>query len=80
MNKASIQQHLFSILGKIAPEIDPATIDTSENIQEEFEIDSMDFWRVVVAIDEQYGISIPESDHARISTIDTMVEYIEGKI
>lgn len=80
MKNTQIQQTILDILSKIAPEIDPATVDMGYSIQEEFEIDSMDFLRVVVGVDEIFGISIPESDYANISTMDDMVDYIERKI
>ena len=80
MKNTQIQQTILDILSKIAPEIDPATVDMGYSIQEEFEIDSMDFLRVVTAVDEIFGIAIPESDYANISTMNDMVAYIEGKI
>jgi len=40
----------------------------------------MNFLRVIVAVDEIFGISIPETDYSNISPMEDMVAYIEGKI
>ena len=79
LNEENIKQTIFKIFGKIAPEIDSATIEATEELNEEFEIDSMDFLKVVVQLDEIYGIEIPESDYGEISTLEKMVAYIQQK-
>ena len=75
-SNAEIQSSIFDILEKIAPEIDPSTIDPVADIRYEFEIDSMDFLRMIVDINELYGIDIPESEYGNIGTLDNLVNYI----
>lgn len=75
-SNAEIQSSIFDILKKIAPEIDPSTIDPTADIRYEFEIDSMDFLRMIVDINELYGIDIPESEYGNIGTLKNLVDYI----
>ena len=76
-SNAEIQSSIFDILKKIAPEIDPSIIDPTADIRYEFEIDSMDFLRMIVDINELYGIDIPEAEYGNIGTLDNLVDYIQ---
>jgi len=77
MANVDILTDVYNILKTIAPEIDPSTIDPVADIRYEFEIDSMDFLRMVVDINELYGIEIPEADYGKIGTLDHLVNYIQ---
>ncbi len=71
-----IKTEILKILNKIAPEIDPDTVDPQNEITYEFEIDSMDFLRMVVKIDEVFGIEIPEAEYGEITTLEKLLTYL----
>jgi len=79
-NHTEIKSKLFNILEKIAPEIDPNTVDLDANISYEFEIDSMDFLRMMVEIKEVFDIDIPESDYGKITSLHKLVDYLQRLI
>lgn len=66
----------FEELGNIAPEWDPAEIDPQEDIRDAMDIDSMDLLNLVIALHKRLGIDIPESDYAKMITIDGAVAYL----
>ena len=66
----------------IAPDIDAAALPTDVDMRVEAELDSMDFMAVLTTIKERTGIDIPESEIARVSTIDGcaahLLEHVPG--
>jgi acyl carrier protein len=69
-----------SILGGIAPEVDLAGVRSDADLRDELDIDSMDFLRLVVALHERLGVSVPEVDYPRIRTLDGCVAYLAGRL
>ena len=77
MNLAETRALLARLLHGIAPEVDLDTIDPAAPLQEEAELDSMDFLNLVNALYET-GIEIPERDYPRVATIDGFVDYVSA--
>ncbi|MFW2336027.1 acyl carrier protein [Ilumatobacter sp.] len=66
----------------IAPDIDASSLPVDVDMRIEAELDSMDFMAVLSEIKERTGVDIPESDVARVATIDgcaaRLVEQLTG--
>ena len=67
---------VISVLTEVAPDIDATAIDPDTDLTEQLDIDSMDFLNIVVAINEQTGIEIPERDYPKLSTLNDAVDYL----
>jgi acyl carrier protein len=63
-------------LAQVAPEIDPATIDPSEPLQADLDIDSIDFLNLVEGVAAAIGRDIPESDYGQLATLQGFVDYV----
>jgi acyl carrier protein len=75
MNEQQLRTVVIGALTEVAPEIDPAAIDADTSLAEQLDIDSMDFLNVIVVINEQTGIEIPEREYPRLSTLNDAVAY-----
>jgi acyl carrier protein len=51
-------------------------LDHNDDIRDELDLDSMDFIRLLEAIDKTLGVNIPESDYRKVNTLQSMAEYI----
>ena len=80
MDSSQIRNTAVSILGTIAPEIDPQQIDASRPLREQVDLDSMDWLNFLVALHQQFKVEIPESDYARLVTLDDVVNYLSARI
>ncbi len=80
MDSSQIRSTAVSILGTIAPEIDPQQIDASRPLREQVDLDSMDWLNFLVALHQQFKVEIPEADYARLVTLDDVVNYLSARI
>lgn len=80
MTNEEIVRIIKDSLAKITPEIDMSTVDTDCDLREELDIDSMDFFNFVVALNKKLGVEIPEKDYGKLMTIDDIVEYVNKSI
>jgi acyl carrier protein len=76
MNEQQLRGVVTGALTEVAPETDPGAIDPDRDLTEQLDIDSMDFLNVIVAINEQTGIEIPERDYPKLSTLNNAVAYL----
>jgi acyl carrier protein len=76
VNPAETRSLLTRLLRGIAPEIDLETVDPGAPLQEQAELDSMDFLNLVNALYDETGIEIPERDYPRIATVDGFVDHV----
>jgi len=63
-------------LAGIAPEADLDTVPGDADLQEELDLDSMDFLNFLIALGERTGVRVPESDYAQVRTLDGCVAYV----
>ena len=80
MTAAEIRDRFVHELVNIAPEADPAAIAPAVPLREQLDIDSFDFLNLVIALDKQLGVSIPESDYAQLATLDGAVAYLTARL
>lgn len=79
MNAPQIRETIAHVLGTIAPEVDLATIDPQSPLRDQIDLDSMDWLNVLVGLHERLKVDIPESDYARLVTLDDLVAYLGAK-
>jgi acyl carrier protein len=80
MNDADIRSILHEELGNIAPEMDLHGLDSSADLREALDIDSMDFLNFVIAVHRRLGVEIPELDYPKLITIDGALAYLRAKL
>ena len=67
---------IFGVLGNVAPEIDPTTVDHDVDLSEQLDLDSMDFLNWLIGISRATGVEIPQRDSTRFLTIDGAAAYL----
>lgn len=80
MNELEVRQIIYDAIRAIAPETTPEELESSENIQEAMDIDSFDFLNVLIGIDQELGVSIPEADYGLIMTLDGLTDYLMARV
>jgi len=67
---------LLSMLCHIAPDIDPGVVDPRRAMVDQLDLDSMDYQSFLAAISSRYHIEIPETDVARLRTLEEVASYV----
>lgn len=67
---------IFGVLGNVAPEIDPTTVDHDVDLSEQLDLDSMDFLNWMIGISEVTKLEIPQRDATEFLTIDGAAAYL----
>jgi len=80
MTTDEIRDTVLRMLGEIAPEADLGEIEPDVDFREQLDLDSMDFLNFVIAVDEELGIGIPESDYPRVATLESFVAYLAERM
>ena len=77
MKASNIEAILQEELHRIAPDIDIEAIERDEDLREEFDIDSIDFLNLVIAIGKRFKIELPEADYPKMDTYNAMIAYLK---
>lgn len=80
MTEAQIQDVIFKLLQRIAPESDPRSLAPDENVRRALDIDSFDALNFFIALNDELGVSIPEADYGQLNTLSELVAYLAARI
>ena len=58
-------------------EVDENTITMDTNIADDLGADSLDVVELLISLEDDYGISIPEEDIVNVKTVQDIVDMIE---
>jgi len=80
MERERLAQRVLELLTGIAPDVDPATVLPGIDFRDQFDFDSMDTLNFAIALNREFGVEVPETDYARLASLDKCVEYLLPKI
>lgn len=59
--------------------VEASTITEDTRFKEDLGADSLDLFEVVMALEDKYGIEIPQEDLENITTVGSVIEYLKEK-
>ena len=65
------------IVEQLGVEEDKVQLDT--HLMKDLEADSLDAVEIIMAIEEEYGIEIPDEDAEKFQKVSDLVDYVEEK-
>lgn len=80
MTKSELRAAVLEELRRIAPELEESELQAARPLREQVDLDSMDWLNFLVALHERLKVEIPESDYARLGTLDQTVDYLAKKL
>lgn len=80
MTKDELAAMVERLLFSIAPDLEGERIEPEVSFRDQFDIDSMDHLNFVVAVSEETGLPIPESDYPRLTSLAGCVDYLTEKL
>ena len=80
MEATEVRSRLLTLLAAIAPDIDPANIDPTRELRDQFDFDSMDRLHFAMAISTEFRIDIPEPDYPQLGALQRACEYLQRRL
>jgi acyl carrier protein len=80
MKEEDIKKVICRILKRIAPESEPGALGPDENIRKTLDIDSFDALNFFIHVNEELGVTVPESDYGRLNTLAEITGYLAGRL
>jgi acyl carrier protein len=74
----TLADEVLAMLCKIAPDVDPQTVDRARPLPDQLDLDSIDYQMLLVGLSTRYAVDIKESDVPRLRSIEDLASYIES--
>ena len=75
LNPAEVTERIITVV-KNFDKCDPAKVKSDSKFADDLGLDSLDSVEVVMAIEDEFAIEIPDAEADRIASIGDAVEYI----
>ncbi len=80
MTEEELRTQILALLPDIVPEIEPQKLDAGVSFRDQYEMDSIDYLNLVLALEKRLGIKIPEVDYPKLSSLDGCVSYLAPRL
>ena len=76
MEEPELRREVLRALRAVAPEVEEAALDPRAPLREQVDLDSIDFLRFLAELEARLGIAIPETEYARLTSLDSLVQAL----
>jgi acyl carrier protein len=80
MNEADVRAVVLATLKSIAPEVEGEELRPNRPLRNQVDLDSMDWLNFLLGLHERLHVELPESDYARLITLEDVVGYLGAKL
>lgn len=80
MSPIDLRAGVIEAIRAIAPEIEAGELRDDRPLREQVDLDSMDWLNVIVGLHQRFGVDIPETDYAKLATLDAIVAYLAARL
>lgn len=78
MSEKSIEEKVKDIIVEQL-QVTPEQVTISASFTEDLGADSLDTVELVMAFEEEFGVSVPDEDSESLKTVGDVIKYIEEK-
>jgi len=78
-----VDQELFARFRKCAVEVlsvDEAKVTPDASFADDLDADSLDLVELVMALEEEFGVEVPEEELAEVKTVGQAYDLVVGKL
>jgi acyl carrier protein len=80
MTREELREAVLSALHEIAPEADLARLAPDAPIRDQLDVDSIDFMRFLIGINEKLHVDVPEADYPKVASLNGLVGYLTDRL
>lgn len=75
VKRIDVKEKVFKIVGESLCAED--TVKLTDNLRENLGMDSLDGVELMMRLEDEFGIEIPDEDAEKINTVNDIVEFVE---
>lgn len=79
MTDQDVSTGLAEELHRIAPDVSLEDIDLTADLRDEFDIDSMDFLSLMIALSKRFDLEMPETDYPKMQSFSALANYLSTR-
>lgn len=79
MANDEIKARVLSVLAEVAPETRSLELDPEKSFRDQIDLDSVDYLRYVLGLEEKFGLKVPELDYPKLSSLKGSLDYLESR-
>lgn len=76
MNRDAVKTEIKDIFHHVAPDIEFDELDLARPLNEQVEMDSIDFYRLLIQIDERMKVNVPDSMLHELKNLNGLIDYV----
>ena len=76
MTKDEVKDAVKDIIETIAPDEEISSLNDTDLLRDQIELDSMDFLDIVMELRKRYGVLVPEDDYNELGSLASCAEYL----
>lgn len=80
MTRDELRQAVLGVLNEIAPEADLGRLNPDRPIRDQLDIDSIDFMRLLIGVNEKLHVDVPEADYPRVASLNGLLQYLGDRL
>lgn len=80
MTTEQIRATILRVLGEIAPNADIEGVDPNVSFHDQYEIDSIDFLRLMTSLEKELQVTILDFDYPKLSTLQGCEDYLRPQL
>lgn len=80
MTDSQVRAIVLQTLLRIAPEVETAGLVPSKPLRDQVDLDSMDWLNFLIGLNDQLKVEIPESDYAKLVSLNDLVNYLQIRL
>jgi NADH dehydrogenase (ubiquinone) 1 alpha/beta subcomplex 1 len=77
LDAAEVTERILTVV-KNFDKVDPDKVTAKSNFEADLGLDSLDGVEVVMAIEDEFAIEIPDAEADKIASVEDAVEYVCG--
>jgi acyl carrier protein len=80
VTRDELRQAVLGVLNEIAPEADLGRLNPDRPIRDQLDIDSIDFMRLLIGVNEKLHVDVPEADYPRVASLNGLLQYLGDRL
>ncbi len=80
MTREEIRETVLKVLASITPDAQVSVVDPLQTFHDQFDLDSIDFLRLMMALERELNLTIYDFDYPKLSTLAGCETYLEERL